>query len=154
MANRKVTPLQAPRVLAEVGGPVDESSATLAVYGRDLEPHDVTSLIGVEPTHSFRRGFKRGARSPAMEHGAWFLEVRGRAPDGPAVQLETLLAKLPASPDMWRQLSARYTIQLRLALHMQGLNKGFSLNKRLTERVAAFGVDLEFDLYAYGEQDA
>jgi hypothetical protein len=154
MASRKVTQLKPPRVLAELGGPVDESSATLAVYGQDLEPHDVTALIGVEPSDSFRRGFKRGPRSPAMAHGAWFLEVRGVAPDGPAVQLETLLSKLPESTHVWQQLHERYTVQLRLALHVQGWNKGFSLSKQLTARLAVLGVDLEFDLYAYGEQDA
>jgi hypothetical protein len=154
MASRKVIPLKPSRVQAEIGGPVDESSATLAVYSRDLEPRDVTALVGVEPTHSFRRGFKRGPRSPAMQHGAWFLEVRGNAPDGPEVQLETLLSKLPESANVWRQLIASYTVQLRLALHMQGSNKGFSLSKHITERLAVLGVDLEFDLYAYGEQDA
>jgi uncharacterized protein DUF4279 len=154
MASRKVSPLKPPRVLAEVGGPVDESSATIAVYGEDLEPHDITALIGVEPSNSFRRGFKRGPRSPAMPHGAWFLEVRGVAPDGPAVQLETLLAKLPDSAHVWQQLRERYTVQLRIALHMQSWNKGFSLTKQLTARLAALGVDLKFDLYAHGQQDA
>ena len=154
MANRKVTSIKPARVLAEVGGPVDESSATLAVYGRDLDPGEVAALIGIEPSNSFRRGFKRGPRSPAMPHGAWLLEVRGVAPDGPAVQIEALLAKLPQSAQVWRQLSERYTVQLRVALHMQGLNKGFSLSKQLTSRLAALGVDIEFDLYAYGEQDA
>ena len=154
MASRKVTQLKPPRVLAEVGGPVDESSATLAVYGQDLEPRDVTALVAVEPSDSFRQGFKRGPRSPAMAHGAWFLEVRGVAPDGPAVQLATLLSKLPESAHVWQQLRERYTVQLRLALHVQGWNKGFGLPRQLTARLAVLGVDLEFDLYAYGEQDA
>jgi len=149
MASPKVTPREPPRVIAEVGGPVDESSATLAVYGRDLEPDDVTSILGVQPTHSFRRGFKRGSRSPAKPHGAWFLEVRGGAPDGPGVQLETLLSKLPQSADVWRQLSARYTVELRMALHFQGWNKGFGFNKLVIERLAALGIDLEFELFAY-----
>ena len=154
MANRKVTSLRPARVLVEVGGPVDESSATLAVYGRDLEPGEVTALIGVEPTNSFRRGFKRGPRSPAMPHGAWLLEVRGVAPDGPAVQIEALLAQLPESAQIWRELSERYTVQLRLALHMEGWNKGFTLTKQLTNRLAALGVVVVLDLYGYGEQVA
>ncbi len=89
-----------------------------------------------------------------MPHGAWFLEVRGVAPDGPAVQLATLLARLPDSAQVWQQLRERFTVQLRIALHLQGWNKGFSFPKELTAQLAALGVDLEFDLYAYGEQDA
>jgi hypothetical protein len=84
MVSRKVAPLEPPRVIAEVGGLVDEWSATFAVYGQDLEPNDVTDLIGLEPSNGFRRGFKRGPISPAMPHDAWLLEVRGVAPDGPA----------------------------------------------------------------------
>lgn len=59
-------------MIAEVGGVVDESSATLAIYGDDLDPVDVTRLLGVEPTKSFLPGHRPGPRSPAIKHGnAW-----------------------------------------------------------------------------------
>jgi hypothetical protein len=154
MTRRKVSPIRAPAVLTEIGGIVDESSATLAVYGENLEPQDVTALLGVEPTRAFRKGDKQGPRSPAMPHGAWFLEVRGIAPAGPDTQLEILLSKLRAPGSVWRELNDRYTVQVRFAVHFEGWNKGFELNKNLTSRLADLGAGLTFDIYGYGGRDA
>ena len=107
--------------------------------------------------------FLGGILEPRADHGAEErlqagLHLAVRDPAKRAEQLadavEMLLAQLPESAQIWRELSERYTVQLRLALHMEGWNKGFTLTKQLTNRLAALGVDVEFDLYAYGEQDA
>jgi hypothetical protein len=124
MRDRKISPIRRAKVVANVGGPLAESSATLAVYGDDLDPKEVTALLGVEPTESFRRGYRRGPRSPATQYGAWFLEVRGGDPAGQDAQLEALLSKLPDSEDVWRKLADQYRVQVRFALHMDGWNKG------------------------------
>ena len=154
MTDRKISPIRRPTALAEVGGIVDESSATLAVYGETLEPEEITSILGVAPTSSFRRGHKRGPRSPAMPHGAWFIEVRGTAPDGPESQLLNLLAQLPQSSDIWHQLTQRFQVQVRVALHLEGWNRGFAIDKALLTRLAQMGIDLQFDIYEYGGADA
>ena len=153
MTGRKVSPIRTPIVLTEVGGIVNESSVTLAVYGEDLEPSEVTALLGVVPTKAFRKGHRQASKSPAMPHGAWFLEVRGVSPSGPDTQLETLLSELPQSQHFWRELNERYTVQVRFAMHFEGWNKGFEFNKILVSRLAAMEVDLEFDIYSYVERD-
>jgi hypothetical protein len=43
--------------------------------------------------------------------------------------------------------------RLRYGIHMSGWNKGFGLPHELIDRMTVLGVDLEFDLYAYGEED-
>jgi uncharacterized protein DUF4279 len=87
-----------------------------------------------------------------MPHGAWFLEVRGEAPDGPDVHLRKLLMKLPDSVEVWEELKRRYTVQLRFGLHMSGWNKGFGFSRDLVVRMAKMGVDLDFDIYANGDE--
>jgi hypothetical protein len=138
-----------PGVVAEVGGPVDESSTVLAVYGDTLDPSDVTGLLGVQPTRSFSPGHSPGPRSPPSKHGAWFLEVRGMAPLGPEELLRELLSKLPTNAYVWAKLHERYKVQLRVAIHMQGWNKGFSLTPPTVAQLASMGVGIEVDLYAY-----
>jgi hypothetical protein len=151
--DNKVVPIRREKIIAEVGGVVDESVATLAVYGKDLEPDDVTALLGTKPTISFRRGHQVGPNSPPTSHGAWFLEIRGGAPDGPDVQLRKLLMRLPYSEDVWRKLRSRYEVQLRFGIFMCGWNKGFDLDPDLVVRLGKMGVKLDFDIYANGDEE-
>jgi hypothetical protein len=138
--------------LLEVGGPVDELSACLAVYGEDLTPGDVTKMLGVEPSYSFRRGHRRGA-SPPAPHGAWILKVRALNHPHPGALIGTLLSKLPQDAEIWRQLNDRFKVQLRIGIHMQGWNKGFGFDAKTASQLAAIGAEVTFDIYAYGEDE-
>jgi hypothetical protein len=135
-------PRTGPRnVLAEVGGTIDESGATLCVYGADLQPDEVTALLGVQPTTSFLRGYEKGPRSPPMRHGGWFLTVRGRAPNGPETQVAELLARLPEAGTVWEELNRRYKTSLSIGLHMSGWNKGFDLPRNLATVASSLPPD-------------
>ena len=148
MNNDKVVPIRRPEIIAEIGGVVDESGVTLCVYGEDLDPKTVTRLLGVKPTSSFRRGYRRKPNARPMPHGAWFLEVRGKAPKGPDAHLRKLLMKLPDSAESWNQLKTQYKIRLTFSVGFAGWNKGFNLPADLVSRAARIGVDLGFDIYA------
>jgi hypothetical protein len=148
MSDDKVVPIRRPEIIAEVGGIVDESRVTLCVYGEDLDPAAVTRLLGVSPTSSFLRGYRRKPSARPMPHGAWFLEVRGNAPDGPDVQLGKLLTLLPDSVDIWEELTRVYIVRLSICLGFAGWNKGFSFPADLIARAAKIGLGLDFDIYA------
>jgi hypothetical protein len=137
----------------EVGGMVDESSATLAVYGDVLDPVEITALLGVGPTESFARGYRRGPRSPPFKHGGWFLTVEGAAPSGPDELLKALLLRLPGETAIWERLKERYSVHIRIGIHSQEWNRGFSLSSATVARVASLGVRMEFDLYSHGSED-
>ena len=139
--------------LVDVGGPVDELSACLAVYGENLDPGDVTSLLGVDPTESFRRGYRRRPASREMPHGAWFLIIRAVNHPDPGALIGALLSKLPDDAETWRQMNDRYKVQLRIGIHMQGWNKGFSFDAKTASQLAAIGAEVTFDIYAYGEDE-
>jgi hypothetical protein len=126
---------------------------TLAVYGKTLDPAKITTMLGVPPTRSFKRGHRIMANSRPMQHGAWFLEVRGEAPDGPEEHLRRLIQKLPKSTNIWKELNSKYTVQLRLGLHMSGWNKGFGFTPHLLVQIAKMRVEMQFDIYAYGEEN-
>lgn len=42
--------------LVTVGGPVDRVTVSLRVFGDDLDPVEVTTLLGCQPTEARRRG--------------------------------------------------------------------------------------------------
>ena len=136
-------------IVAVVGGLVDESRVSLAIYGENLDPHRVTEALGVVPTSAHRRGERRGPRSPPYAQGAWLLEETGEAPIGPEELLGRLLRRLPdpGSP-MWEQLRERCDVQLRFGLFMNTWSRGFGLSAELLARLARIGCELEFDIYA------
>jgi hypothetical protein len=142
-----------PHVLSGVGGPVDETGACVAVYGEDLDPDAVSALLGCSPTSSHRRGDRRGPRSPPYKRGGWFLQRRGKAPEGPEELVAKLLSQLPEDEAVWLKLDERYEVQVRFGIHMTGWNRGFDLSPDLIAKVARLHARVGFDIYAYGDEE-
>ena len=85
-----------PEVLLEVGGPVDELSVTLAIYGEDLEPLEIEKILDVTPTSAHRRG-DRKPRGPEFKEGAYVVAVRATSPEEVGRVLDDLLGQVPDS---------------------------------------------------------
>ncbi|PTL81083.1 DUF4279 domain-containing protein [Vitiosangium sp. GDMCC 1.1324] len=142
-----------PKVIAVVGGLVDESSACIALYGTDLDPSDITARLGCQPTSSHRRGERRSPRSKPYHTGAWLLEARGTAPTGPDALIRRLFMRLPLDAELWRSLSDKNELQVRIAVHMSGWNQGFNLSPEVVGLIHQIGAQVVFDIYAYDEQE-
>jgi hypothetical protein len=131
-----------------VGGLVEETQVCLAVYGEDLDPAVVTALLGCSPTFSHLRGDRCGPRSPPQKGGGWFLEVRGKAPEGPEELSVRLLDRLPKDESVWIKLGEAHEVQLRFSLHKTGWNRGFDFSPRTAARIALLHARLVFEIYA------
>lgn len=58
------------------GGEPDEDdhfaySATLRIFGDNLDFDEISQELGLRPTHSHRKGDKPGPRSPGYKHDMW-----------------------------------------------------------------------------------
>jgi Domain of unknown function (DUF4279) len=151
---RKIVPFplgKTKRVLAEVGGPIDEVSVTLAIYSEELRPQEISRALGVQPTSAHRRGERRSPTSPPSLLGAWFLTERGHDAEPAEAIIDRLFKQLPEDPSVWGALMIRYEIQFRFGLHMTGWNKGLSIPLKQLARIVELGASMEFDIYAYGE---
>lgn len=141
------------RVLVEAGGPVDESSATLCIYGHDLDPDDLTRRLGLQPTEAFRRGFQRRPTSRPMAHGAWFFRVSEPPPSTVDDQLGKLLLQLVVPSEVWARVVEEFRVRVSVGLHMSCWNRGFTLTPTVLAAMAQLGVELDFDIYAYLDED-
>ena len=141
-------------VVAEVGGLVDETKVTLALYGEDLDPEEITKLLGVEPTSAHRRGDTRSRGARPYPKGAWFLKLVGTPPRGPAELLEDLLERVPpASVALWQGLRQRFDVQVRFGIFLEAWNRGFGVPARQLEQLSLIVNSFEFDIYANGGSD-
>jgi len=144
----KVVPFRQPGIIAEVGGLVDETWASLALYGEDLDPEDVTRTLGVQPTKAFRRGERPRPRMRPLAHGLWSLGAEAAAPTSPDQLIQAVLASTAATPDAWASLRSRFDVQLRLAIWTRSWNRGFALETATLAALAARGASLQVSVYA------
>jgi hypothetical protein len=142
-----------PRIIAEFGGAIDETRIWLGIYGADLDPDEITQLLGIEPTASHRRGEARRSAGP-WPRGAWLLKREGARGQEPAQILNATLNELPEDPDVWSRLRATYEVRLTFGLHLDDFNRGFDLAPEVVERLASTGAIVGFDIYRYEGLDA
>jgi hypothetical protein len=74
----KVLPFRQPEreeVIYEVENPYFCFSATLRIFGQNLDLDAITERLGVHPSHVHRKGERRGPRSPEYKHDMWSLKA-------------------------------------------------------------------------------
>jgi hypothetical protein len=151
LMGRSVPSDDAPEI-ATAGGPVDKFRVTLAIYHPELEPDEVSARLGAAPTKSHRRGESSRQGSPPLPTGGWFLRREALPPFLPSDAIVGLFAGLPAHADFWVALRSDYKVQIRVAVHTDGWNRGFSLSPAAIACIAATGVEVDLDLYFYGSE--
>lgn len=88
-----ITPSRKPEIIGEAGGLVDGSRLTLGIHGDDLDPDEISRMLGCAPTSAHRRGDPRRP-GPPWPSGAWLLSVEAKSPTGPEELVDLLLARL------------------------------------------------------------
>jgi hypothetical protein len=149
----KVMPIRRSDAIADAGGPVDEFRVSLAVYGGDLDPTQVSAQIGRPPTTAHRKGDQKRPNSVPHRIGAWILTVEGFVPATPNDGILKLFALVPNDEALWRDLAAKYTVQIRIGIQTAGWNRGFSLSPKSVELISRTSASVELDLYLYGDED-
>ena len=132
-----------------MGGPVDDFTATLRVFGDDLDPDEVTRALGVPPTASHRKGELHEpapGRAYPRKHGSWRLASARDAPS-----LEAAVAGLLdiLTPDLarWRDLTSRFTVDVFCGVFLRESNRGFELSPALARALADRHLTIGIDIY-------
>ena len=143
-----------PEPVFEFGGKVDEFHVTLYVHGEDLDPEEITRLLGTRPDESHKRGEPRYAWRSDQEwpSGHWAIDIRSGAPDEIRTAIGEVLDRVN-NPDALRELTPRYTVRLSVGVFLDAPNRGFDLPASLVERIAKSGIELSFDIYVQAADD-
>ena len=139
----------------ETGGLVERTVVTLALYGDDLDPPEITRIIGCEPTHAHRRSEPRAGhefKNP-YKSGAWLLTVKMEKPQGPEEATERLLDLVPGDERVWKDLSERFELRISYGIFFSGMNRGFALSHNVQKRLVKYHAKLDFDLGRTGHSN-
>lgn len=133
------------------GGSIARLSVSVRVLGDDLDPEEVTRLLGTAPNFAARKGDQRqsGSRPFQQRIGIWTF-ARTTKPssewelDG---AIKALLGRLPSDLDVWRRLAERYSLDVFCGLFMSSDNQGTDVQPETLRLLADRGLALSFDLY-------
>ena len=122
----------------------------LCIIGEDLDPDEVTDLLGAAPTISVRKGERRPVgrgREIAARQGSWRLHADDASPGDLDGRIGTILARLTADLSVWRDLSRRYQCDVFCGLFLRDGNEGAALEPHTRAELGARGLILDLGIY-------
>lgn len=130
------------------GGPIDKVTVSLRLFGEDLNPDEVTELLGCDPTSARRKGDVIPGRYHRMVHkGCWLLKGLPPSAVGLEQQVNDLLNKVTDDLAVWHNLTDRFDVDIFCGFFLECFNRGFNLPPELMKRLVDRRVRLEFDIY-------
>ncbi len=140
-----------PRRFVSIGGPVSEFRLSLRLFGDDLDPDEISGLLGSTPTDSYRKGdILPGRYRRTAKQGAWFLTADHRegTDKGISSVVNELIDSLNGDLTVWASLSRRYDVDFFCGVFMRHSgNEGFELALETMKRLLDRGVKIGFDIY-------
>ena len=133
-------------------GIVERNSVGLTFHGVELDPTEITRLLGCAPTKSEKKGDAILSRKLKIiryaKQGYWSLE-----PDLPRsaeieAKIVNILDKVTADLDIWSLINQKYSSRIFCGLFLDSSNEGFGLSPETLKQLADRGLKIEFDIYS------
>lgn len=130
----------------------DRSSATFRIFGDDLNPDEISKLLGCEPTQSQTKGQVFTAKSSDKQRtaktGMWQLSATECEPENLDAQIKEIFQKLPDDEDFWNQLAARYGLDIFCGVFVNVSNGVTWIAPESLQILSSRKVILKLDIYA------
>jgi hypothetical protein len=131
---------------------IDESRACLRLFGDDLDPDEISAILGSAPTKSERKGDvirnQTTGQSRTVKSGGWRLEAPDARPEDIDGQVERILSRLTSDLEKWRALTLKYQADIFCGLFMREENEGIELSPETLRALGQRGISIGFDIYA------
>jgi hypothetical protein len=130
------------------GGPIPWFSITLSITADNLDPAEVTRLLGLEPDEARQRGVP-DVRGRVPRLGAWIIRLRSdQTPEWDVgLAINSLLDRIPASA-AWDQALSHADARVFVGLRLDAFNRGLRLPVHLMKRLINLDLCLDLDIYA------
>src|SRR5438552_1140394 len=131
---------------------LNRSAVALRVTGDSLDPEEITTLLGCQPTTSYRKGDavegSKTGRAYIKKLGTWVLEVSDRTPENLEGQISELLGGLTNDLLVWSRLKNSFEIDLYCGLFMKTSNNGTTISADVLRRLGERGIELSIEIYS------
>lgn len=112
------------------GGEVDEYRIRLGYYGDELNPDELSALLGRKPTSSSLKGdlVRKNDRTRIEKTGKWILSARETPGEPLEPQITDLLASMTAELSVWRSLAKRFRVRFVVGAWIRTWNRGLEIS--------------------------
>ncbi len=132
------------------------SLATLRFSGDDLNPEEITKLLGCEPTRRQIKGelieSRHGLAPRIARYGAWRLEATATEPADVDAQVAELMGKVSADMSVWHDLTERFHANLFCGWFMKVGNEGIDLSPATMAALGSRRLPLALDIYGADDE--
>lgn len=124
-----------------------EHHVYFAVFGFGDDPSVVTRIMGVEPTKAWVKGEPISEpRKGRQTHSRWVLQSELPLVEPIELHFASLLPQLECRREAVANVLARFETHLAVAAYWHE-HPGFRLSASIIQRIAALGLEVDFDLY-------
>jgi hypothetical protein len=147
-------PFDAPKDTEWVGGPIPWFSISLSISAEDLDPDEITRLLGIQPTKAWRKGVpqpgRAGRQGRVPTFGAWSTSLsRDQTTEWDVeAAISMVLDRILVSEEVWKQVVTNAKARIFVGLTLDTYNRGFGFAPSMLKRMAELGIQLDFDIYA------
>ncbi|HET7307123.1 MAG TPA: DUF4279 domain-containing protein [Gammaproteobacteria bacterium] len=120
--------------------------AYFSVYGDDLDPTALTKELGVAPTQAWRKG-DLDPRQRERSTGHWALYSRLDRSAELEEHLHDVLIQMDANEAAFASVSGQFGGIMQLVGYFHDIGAGLNLTKRVVDRLAFYGLQLDLDSY-------
>lgn len=137
-------------LFARMGGPFQRMFFLLEIFGDELDPEVVSSLLGSAATKCYKKGDVRPRGSQYYKCGAWILDsgeiLIGESRSGEE-GLKTWVDAIPGDKAAWAELRAQYDVHVRIVGYTDQMNADFTIPPEVLGRLSELGLPLTMDPY-------
>ena len=130
-----------------VGGPANDSRASLCIYSDDIDIDTISRLLECEPTKAHRRGDMVGkSKTTPAKIGLWSLD----APSELSFEnkLGYLISSTTPKRKAWDELATNHKIWLRCAIFLHSWTEGFGLPAKLIAEIGHRHWEFGLSMYS------
>lgn len=136
-----------------VGGSVLSAHASLRIFGVELDPEEISRLMGRVASTSYRAGDQVSPRVDTRRRtGMWILDSDLDSDRSLADHISALLGRLPNDRALWSDLASRFTLDLYCVVELLHQNSGLEVPDDVMVEIAGRRLSVQLDFYVVGKE--
>ncbi|AGK59908.1 hypothetical protein HYPDE_41198 [Hyphomicrobium denitrificans 1NES1] len=130
---------------------VHETAASLRFHGDDLDPEEISRVLGAQPTRCRKKGgiwITPSGKEKIARTGSWNFAAKKEPPCDLDKQINRIFSDLSDDINAWKVIASRYRGNIFVGLFLSSLNEGLTLSPTTLSAIGSRGLVLGFDIYS------
>lgn len=134
--------------------PQSKINIEFSIKGENVNPVDITKIIGVSPSRSYFKGDQIKNKPMFRDHSLWEIETGFQLSFDINHQLKLMIEMLKNKKDLIKKLTIQYDALISFIIVINFINQdkpAIYLSKEVISFVNDIGADIQFDYYFYNK---